>query len=106
VQIIDVGPEHARAVTQHGSHGFGVQPLIRGDTVAVTVLRVAAGGEIGRHPTTLEQLLVVVAGRGEVCGDDGVWQPIAAGQAVRWNAGEQHTTRAHEDLVAIAVETV
>lgn len=39
---------------------------------------VAAGGEIGRHPATRDQLFVVVAGKGSVCGGDGVWQPIEA----------------------------
>jgi len=69
------------------------------------VLRVAAGGEIGRHPASVDQLFLVIAGRGSVCGGDGVWHPIEAGQAALWAAGEEHTTRADEPLVAIVVET-
>ena len=39
-----------------------------------------------------------------MCGGDGLWQPIAAGQAALWVAGEEHTTRADEPLVAVVVE--
>jgi quercetin dioxygenase-like cupin family protein len=104
VRIIEAGPEQGHEVTQHGSHGMLAQALVRADAVAVTVLRVAAGGEIGRHPTVVDQLFLVVAGRGTVCGGDEVWHDIAAGQAAVWTAGELHTTRATDDLVAVVVE--
>jgi len=68
------------------------------------VLRVEAGGEIGRHSATTDQVFLVVAGRGEVSGQDGRWHPIRAGQAAVWAAGEEHTTRAHENLTAVVVE--
>jgi quercetin dioxygenase-like cupin family protein len=70
----------------------------------VAVLRVAAGGEIGRHQAVGDQLFVVIAGQGSVCGGDGVWHPVEAGQAALWTAGEEHTTRADESLIAIVVE--
>jgi quercetin dioxygenase-like cupin family protein len=104
VQIIEVGPEQSRDITRYDSRGLRAQALVRGEAAAVTVLRVAGGGEIGRHPTVVDQLFLVVSGRGQVCGDDGVWHPIGAGQAALWTAGEQHTTRAEEDLVAVVVE--
>ena len=69
------------------------------------MLRVAAGGEIGRHPAVGDQLLLVLSGRAAVCGGDEVWHDITAGQAVLWDAGEEHTTRAYEDLVALSVES-
>jgi quercetin dioxygenase-like cupin family protein len=104
VRIIEAGPDQGHAITHYGSHGMMAQGLVRADAVAVTVLRVAAGGEIGRHPTIVDQLFLVVAGRGEVCGGDEVWHDIAAGQAAVWAADELHTTRATEDLVAVVVE--
>jgi quercetin dioxygenase-like cupin family protein len=105
MRIIDVGPDQGHEVTHYGSHGLRAHSLLRADRVAVTMLRVAAGGEIGRHPAVVDQLFLVVAGYGVVCGNDGVWHPIAAGQAAIWAAGEPHTTRAAEDLVAVVVET-
>jgi mannose-6-phosphate isomerase-like protein (cupin superfamily) len=105
MRIIELRPEQAHEITDHGSHGFRAQAVVRADSVAATVLRVAAGGQIGRHPATVDQLFVVVSGRAEVCGEDGVWHGIQADQAALWLAGEHHTTRAaHGDVVAIAIE--
>lgn len=84
--------------------GFTGVGVLGGDQVHVGVLRVAAGHEIPRHPADPDQVMLVVAGRGEVCGGDGAWRPIAAGQAAVWRAGEEHTTRAYEDLTAVVVE--
>ena len=103
MRIIDWGPETGREITSFGSTGLTATHLATGD-VRVTVLRVAAGGEIGRHPATVDQLFMVVSGRGTVCGSDGVGHQIAAGQAAVWTAGEEHTTRADEDLCAVVME--
>ena len=77
---------------------------MRGEQAAVIVLHVAAGGEIGRHPAPVDQLLVVVSGRGRGQSGYGPWAELGAGQAVVWRTGEQHTTRADEDLTALVVE--
>ena len=92
-----------RPVTAYGSVGLTAEALIRADAAAVTVLRVAAGGEIGRHPAPVDQVFVV-GGRGSVQGGDGPWEPVEAGQAVLWRAGEHHATKATEDLTAFVVE--
>jgi quercetin dioxygenase-like cupin family protein len=104
VRVVDIGPDRAHPVGSFGSRGLRALGLVRDDAVAVTVLHVAAGGEIARHPAPVEQLFVVASGRGAVSGADGAWQAIGAGQAVVWAAGEEHTTRAEEDLTAIVVE--
>jgi quercetin dioxygenase-like cupin family protein len=106
MQIFDVEP--GREVTRYGSVSVHATGLLRHDAVAVavTMLRVAPGGEIGRHPAPVEQLFVIVAGSGEVCGGDGVWQNVHTGQWVAWGAGEEHTTRAGTDgLAGLAIET-
>jgi quercetin dioxygenase-like cupin family protein len=105
VRILDVGPSTGREVTQHRSVGLRALGLVRTESTAVTALYVAPGGLIGRHRTTVEQLFIVVAGGGEVCGADEVWQSVHVGQAALWSAGEEHTTRASaEGLTAIVVE--
>ncbi len=104
MRIIDFEPERGRDIAQHGSRGFRFSPLTRVGAGGVAVVHVAAGGEIGRHPATVDQLLVVVSGRGRVSGHDGVWQPVGAGQAVLWSAGEEHTSRADEPIIAVVVE--
>jgi hypothetical protein len=105
MRIIEFGADLARSVARYGSRGLRAQSLIRAGGLAVTILRVDAGGEIGRHAAVDDQLFVVVAGRGAVSGNDGVWHPIMAGQAAAWVDGEHHATRADEDLVAVVVET-
>ena len=104
MEIVDFGSDRAKPVSRFGSVGFGAAPVVRGDGLGVTAMHLAAGGEIGSHPAVVDQLLLVVAGRGEVCGADGVWHAISAGQGALWAAGEQHTTRADEAMVAVAVE--
>jgi len=104
MRIIEYGAQQGTEITSFGSSGVRFRPLTRTDHGGVAIMRVAAGGEIGRHPATVDQLFVVISGRGRVCGGDGLLQPIAAGQAALWVAGEEHTTRADEPLVAVVVE--
>jgi quercetin dioxygenase-like cupin family protein len=79
-------------------------PLRTGVPVQAAIFRVSAGGRIARHPATVQQILAVLDGAGEVSGADGELQPIAAGEAVFWSAGEEHETRTDEGLTALIVE--
>jgi quercetin dioxygenase-like cupin family protein len=104
MRILEFGPQAARDVADFGSQGLRALGVVRNDGFAVDVLHVSAGGQIGHHPAKGDQLFLVVSGRGAVCGEDGDWQPIAAGQAAVWSAGEGHGTRAEGPLVAVVVE--
>lgn len=55
-----------------------------------TFITVDAGGHLGRHPTVLSQLFVVIEGSGWVAGADGTRMPITSGEAALWEAGEKH----------------
>lgn len=105
MEIKDLRAPGGREITAYGSTGLTAEALIRSDEVALTVLRVAAGGEIGRHPTDVDQFLLVLSGRGSVRSADGPWEPVEAGHLVVWRAGEVHTTRADENLTAYVLET-
>jgi quercetin dioxygenase-like cupin family protein len=104
VRIIEFGPEQGKAITRFDSNGLHATAVIRGDAVNVTVLHVAAGGEIGSHRATVDQLFMVVSGSGHVCGADESWQPITAGQAAMWQSGEHHTACAAEQMTAVVIE--
>ena len=104
MRIMECGPDAARDVADYGSRGLRALGVVRHDGFRVDVLHVSAGGHVGHHPAVGDQLFLVVSGRGEVCGEDGVWQPITAGQAAVWSAGERHGTRAEEPLVGVVVE--
>jgi quercetin dioxygenase-like cupin family protein len=81
-----------------------VAPLSHGGPVQAAVFRIAAGGRIARHPATVPQILAVLDGSGAVSGADGISEPIAAGEAVYWSAGEIHETRTETGLTAIVLE--
>lgn len=92
---------------RHGSSGVRGVPLVRSTQLgryAVTVLHVAPGGVVGRHPAPLDQLLAVVAGSGWVEGPEGGRQVVRAGQAVVLDAGEEHAAGSDEGLTALVVE--
>jgi quercetin dioxygenase-like cupin family protein len=80
------------------------EPLARGAPFEVACFRIEAGGRIARHPATVRQLLAVVDGSGWVSGGDGERQPIRAGEAVVWEAGEEHETTTETGLTAFVIE--
>ncbi len=104
VEIINPSPETLRPVTSHDSVGVSARPLWRSDAISVTTLRVAPGGEIGSHPASVPQLLLITAGGGQVRAGAGPWFDVTVGDAVRWSAGEFHTTRSASGLTAVAIE--
>ena len=57
-----------------------------------------------RHPAASDQLFVVVLGEGGASGGDAADEPITAGTAVFWPAGEEHETSTDVGLTAIVVE--
>ena len=68
------------------------------------VFRFAPGGRLVRHPATVPQILAVLEGNGEVSGSDGIAQPIGPGEAVFWEAGEEHETTSATGLTALILE--
>jgi quercetin dioxygenase-like cupin family protein len=70
----------------------------------VVVIEIGAGGIVGRHPAASRQLFTVVRGSGWVAGGDGRRQSIAAGEAVVWEAGEEHESGSDEGMMALVVE--
>lgn len=56
----------------------------------VHVARFEKDSLLGRHPTKIWQLFMVIEGSGWVSGEDQVRFPISTGQAVLWHPGEEH----------------
>lgn len=97
-----------RDVEEAGSVGVTLapltEPLARGAPFQAACFRLGPGGVIGRHPASVEQLLVVVEGSGWVTGGEGERTRIAAGEAAFWDAGEEHETTSDDGLTAIVIE--
>jgi len=71
----------------------------------VVVIEIGPGGVVGRHPAAVRQLFAVVRGAGWVSGGDGERVPIRAGEAVLWEAGEEHESRSDTGMTALVVES-
>ena len=73
--------------------------------VQAAVFRFAPGGRIARHPAgSRTQILAVLEGAGAVSGEAGVDEPIEAGEAVFWRAGEEHELKTTGGLTALIIE--
>jgi quercetin dioxygenase-like cupin family protein len=108
MRIFGFGADRGRPIEAYGSEGVTLapltQPLARGGSLQAACFRLESGGCIGRHPATVAQLLAVVDGSGFVSGADGDEQAIGAGEAVFWEAGEEHETRTEAGLTGIVIE--
>jgi quercetin dioxygenase-like cupin family protein len=91
-----------REVTAPGSVGARVHRLAQ--EAHVVVIEIAPGGVVARHPAVVAQLFAVVRGSGWVSGSDGERKPIAAGQAVVWDPGEEHESGSDEGMTVLVVE--
>lgn len=78
--------------------------LAAGAPVQAAIFRLAPKGRIARHPASVPQILAVLEGAGRVSGADGEYQPIAAGEAIFWSAGEEHETQTDEGMTALVLE--
>jgi quercetin dioxygenase-like cupin family protein len=91
-----------REVTAPGSLSARVRRLA--PSAHVVVIEVGPGGVVARHPAVVAQLYVVVRGSGWVSGADGERQEIRAGEALVWEAGEEHESGSDEGMTALVVE--
>jgi quercetin dioxygenase-like cupin family protein len=91
-----------REVTAPGSVGARVRRLAQ--EAHVVVIEIVPGGVVARHPAVVAQLFAVVRGSGWVSGGDGERKPIAAGQAVVWDPGEEHDSGSDEGMTVLVVE--
>jgi len=105
VRLLDFGAARAFAISGFGSRSAAASPLTLPDGDAhVVCLRIGAGGVLGRHPASVDQIFVVVEGEGWVRDPDGERVPVTAGKAVYWEAGEEHESGSDTGMTAIVVE--
>jgi quercetin dioxygenase-like cupin family protein len=108
VERLAFGADTAFSPAEELLEGVTIAPLtgsiLAGAPFQAAVFRIAPGGRIARHPASIPQILAVLEGAGEVSGADGVAEPIAAGEAVFWRAGEEHETTSTSGLTALILE--
>ncbi len=74
--------------------------------VRVDIETMAPGSSLPRHRAGRDQVFYVVEGSGRVAGPDDVPVPVAAGQAARWERGEEHTSWADTPMTVLIVQGV
>ena len=105
MKFLDFDAGGAFAISGFGSRAATASPLTLPDGDAhVVCLRLGAGGVLGRHPASVDQVFVVVEGEGWVSGTDGERLAVTAGNAVYWEAGEEHESGTDGGMTAIVVE--
>ena len=98
-----VGLQGEREVTAAGSVSARVKRLA--PQAHAVVIEIGPGGVVGRHPTVVPQLFVVVSGSGWVSGPDRGREAIGAGEAVLWDQGEEHESGSEEGMTALVLES-
>jgi quercetin dioxygenase-like cupin family protein len=108
VERLRFGPDAAFTPAEDLLDGVTVAPLTAtlttGGPVQAAIFRLARDGRIARHPATVAQILAVLEGAGRVSGADGELQPIEAGEAVFWSAGEEHETQTEDGMTVLVLE--
>ena len=108
MERLSFGADVAFSPAEELLEGVTVAPLTgsisAGTPCQAAVFRLAPGGRIVRHPATVPQILAALEGTGEVSGSDGVAQPIGPGEAVFWEAGEEHEVTSAAGLTALILE--
>jgi mannose-6-phosphate isomerase-like protein (cupin superfamily) len=106
LKVMDFNAERALEIFGFGSRAASAVPLTLPDgETHVVCLRLGAGGVLGLHPASVDQLFVVIEGEGWAKGADGEPVPVSAGTAVHWAAGEEHESGSESGLTAIVVES-
>jgi quercetin dioxygenase-like cupin family protein len=78
--------------------------IFEGAPIQAAIFRVAPGGRLLGHSATFPQIFAVLEGSGHVTGEDGMDEPISAGEAVFWRKGEEHGTASVAGLTALIIE--
>ena len=103
MRILDL-TTYTKHETRFQSTAFAISGLGAATECHIATARLGPNGIIGRHPATTSQMLVVLHGEAVVSGSTNEATTIGPGQAVVWDAGEQHETRTSSGLLALIVE--
>jgi mannose-6-phosphate isomerase-like protein (cupin superfamily) len=105
VRLIDFRESRAEAVDRYGSReaAFARMAITHGGG-HLGCMYLGPGGGLGRHPAPCPQLFCVVDGAGTVAGGDGVPRVIESGQAVLFDAGEDHESSTTGGMVVLILE--
>lgn len=89
----------------HFNSNFILTRIIETEKKAnISCMHLEENGIIGYHQAAVPQLLLVMDGEGLVRGEEEMYFPVQAGDAVFWVEGEWHETKTEKGLTAIVIE--
>lgn len=104
MEIYQFSKEVGKRISQFDSDFIMSHILQTENPAHIGCMHLERQGKIGYHKAIVSQLLLIIGGEGEVCGDDKVFLHVKKGDAVFWEKGEFHETFSEERLTAIVIE--
>lgn len=101
MRLVDIAARPGQPIDSFSSTGF--EALVFAEGARVTLCRLAPGGAIGRHTAPADQLFVVLDGSANIAGPSEELS-VGTGQAVLFDAPDDHTTTTSDGLLAVIVE--
>jgi quercetin dioxygenase-like cupin family protein len=72
---------------------------------SVGFIHIDAGGVVGYHQASVQQLFIIVQGEGWVTGTDREKMEIKSGEGVMWEGGEWHESGSESGMLALVIES-
>lgn len=104
MEIYQFNKEDGKQISQFDSNFIMSNIVQTENATRIGCMYLEAQGNIGYHEAIVPQLLLVVAGEGEVCSDDKVFINVKKGDAVFCEKGEFHETISTKGLTGIIIE--
>lgn len=106
MKIFSFGKDHAHPISNFGSKDSFFTKMVKHDnTVHLGCVHIGQDGSIGEHEAPVDQLFIVIQGKGWVTGKEGVAYEILPGYAAFWEAGEVHSSRSEQGMTAMILES-
>ncbi|MED1865294.1 cupin [Fictibacillus nanhaiensis] len=105
MKIFQFTKESGRHISKFNSNFVMTRIAKTKNPAQIGCVHLEAGGVIGYHQAVVPQLLLVVSGEAEVCGEDKIMHKINAGEAAFWIKDEFHETSTKCGLTAIIIES-
>ncbi|CAM3585130.1 MULTISPECIES: cupin domain-containing protein [Paenibacillus] len=108
MKIFRFDMDAGRPISVYGSQHLIMSKILMSQAAIpihhIGCMHIGAGGVVGEHPASSDQLFIVVEGEGWVTANHGPRTKVIAGQAVLWKKGEWHESGSELGMTVIVVE--
>jgi quercetin dioxygenase-like cupin family protein len=105
MRIFTLSQQKQKSLESYSSQGAEYTPIYSADSpTRSTYISLKPGGMIGRHIAPIAQIIIVLQGTGKASSSDRILHDISAGQAVAWEAGEDHEIMTETGMQILVIE--